>query len=83
MLSIIPLFLLEVCYLVPLFVTAPGRVTIVYAGTGRPILWGTFFEQKMNFRVSFLVKAQVVLHFGVSFSKNSRVLILIKFHLLG
>ena len=44
-----------------------GGVTTIYAGTGSAIFWGAFFEQKINFRVSFLVKSQVVINFGVSF----------------
>ena len=45
----------------------PGGVTTIYAGTGCAIFWGAFFEQKINFGVSFLVKSQVVINFGVSF----------------
>ena len=44
-----------------------GGVTTIYAGTGCAIFWVPFFEQKINFGVSFLVKAQVVINFGVSF----------------
>ena len=32
-----------------------------------PFFGVPFFEQKINFEVSFLVKSQVVLNFGVSF----------------
>ena len=42
-------------------------VTTIYEGTGCAIFWGAFFEQKINFRVSFLVKSQVAINFGVSF----------------
>ena len=34
---------------------------------GGVIFWGAFFEQKINFGVSFLVRSQVVMNFGVSF----------------
>ena len=46
---------------------------------------GAFFEQKINVGVSFLVKSQVVIHFGVCRFRKIlfRELILIKFHLLG
>ena len=29
------------------------------------------FEKKINFGVSFLIKSQVVINFGVSFQKNN------------
>ena len=32
-----------------------------------PFFGVPFFEQKINFEASFLVKSQVVIHFGVSF----------------
>ena len=32
-----------------------------------PFFGVSFFEQKINFGVSFLVKSQVVINFGVSF----------------
>ena len=49
---------------------SPG-VTTIYAGTGCAIFWVPFLEQKINFGVSFLVKSQVVITFGVSFKKNN------------
>ena len=42
-----------------------GGVTTIYTGTGCAIFWGAFFEQKINFGVSFLLKSQVVINFGV------------------
>ena len=36
----------------------PG-VTTIYAATGCGNFWGSFFEQKINFGVSFLAKSQV------------------------
>ena len=33
-----------------------GGVTTIYEGTGCAIFWGAFFQQKINFGVSFLVK---------------------------
>ena len=36
-----------------------------------PFLGVPFFEQKIYFGVSFLVKSQVVINFGVSFWKNN------------
>ena len=33
-----------------------GGVTSIYTGTGRAIFWGAFFEQEINFGVSFLVR---------------------------
>ena len=42
-----------------------GGVTTLYAGMSTGFL--PFFEQKINFWVSFLVKSQVILNFGVSF----------------
>ena len=48
-------------------VTSPReRVTTIYAGTGCVIFGVPFFEQKINFGVSFLVKSQDVIKFGVS-----------------
>ena len=44
-----------------------GGVTIIYEGTGCAIFWYAFFQLKINFGVSFLVKSQVVINFGVSF----------------
>ena len=44
-----------------------GGVTTIYAGAGCAIFRVPFFEQKINFGVSFLVKSQVVIIFGVSF----------------
>ena len=44
-----------------------GGVTTIYAGTGCATFGMSFFEQKINFGVSFLVKSQVVINFGVSF----------------
>ena len=44
-----------------------GGVTTIYEGTGCAIFWGAFFQLKINFGVSFLVKSQVVINFGVSF----------------
>ena len=32
-----------------------------------PLFGVPFFEQKINFGVSFLVKSQIVINFGVSF----------------
>ena len=43
-----------------------GGVTTIYAGTGCAIFGVPFFEQKINFGVSFLVKSQEVINFGVS-----------------
>ena len=34
----------------------PGGVTSIYTGTGRAIFGVPFFEQEMNFGVSFLVR---------------------------
>ena len=53
-----------------LFPNPGGGVTTICAGTGCTIFWGAFFVQKINFGVSFLVKSQVVIKFGVSFLKN-------------
>ena len=36
-----------------------------------PLFGLPFFEQKINFEVSFLVKSQVFINFGVSFYKNN------------
>ena len=36
-----------------------------------PFFGVPFFEQKINFGVSLLVKSQVVINFGVSFWKNT------------
>ena len=36
-----------------------------------PLFEVPFFEQKINFGVSLLVKSQVVINFGVSFCKNT------------
>ena len=36
-----------------------------------PFFGAPFFEQKINFGVSFLVKSQVVVNFGVSFWKTN------------
>ena len=46
-----------------------GGVTTIYAGTGCVIFRVPFFEQIMNFGVSFLLKSQVVMNFGVSLKK--------------
>ena len=50
---------------------SPGRegkgVATINAGTGCAIFGVPFFEQKINFGVSFLVKSQVVISFRVSF----------------
>ena len=52
----------------PLSVTHPGGgVTTIYAGTGCAIFGVPFFKQQINFGVSFLVKSQLVINFGVSF----------------
>ena len=47
--------------------SSPEGVTTILAGTGCAIFWGAFFKQKINFGVSFLVKSQGVINFGVSF----------------
>ena len=39
----------------------------MFAGTGCAIFGVPFFEQKVNFGVSFLLKSLVVINFGVSF----------------
>ena len=36
---------------------------------GCAIFWGAFFEQKINFGVSFLVESQVVINLGYNFRK--------------
>ena len=36
-----------------------------------PFFGVPFFEQKINFGASFLIKSQVVIDFGVSFLKNN------------
>ena len=41
-------------------------VNTIYAGTGCAIFGVVFFGQKINFRVSFLVKSQVDINFGAS-----------------
>ena len=47
-----------------------GGVTTIYASTRCLIFWVPFFEQKINFLVSVLVKSQVVVKFwGFSFEK--------------
>ena len=48
-----------------------GGVTTIYEGTGCSIFWSAFFQLKINFGVSFLVKSQVVINLGVSFKKNN------------
>ena len=45
-------------------------VTTIYAGTGCAIFGVPFFEQKISFRVSYLVKSQVVINFGHNFRVN-------------
>ena len=46
----------------------PGGVTNYHiCWHGMCNFWGAFFEQKLNFGVSFLVKSQVVINYGVSF----------------
>ena len=47
-----------------------GGVTTIYAGTGCAISYGAFFEQTINFEVSFLVKSHGFINDGVSFKKN-------------
>ena len=44
-----------------------GGGTSIYPGKGCAICRGAFFEQKINFGVSFLVKSQVIINFEVSF----------------
>ena len=50
------------CVVQELALTPGGRggVTTIHAGRGCAIFWSAFFEQKINFGVSFLVKSQVV-----------------------
>ena len=43
------------------------KLALIYAGTGCAIFWSAFFEKKINSGVSFLVKSQIVINFGVSF----------------
>ena len=45
----------------------PWGGTTIYAGTGCAIFGVPFFEQKINFGVSFLVKSQLFINFGVLF----------------
>ena len=42
---------------------SPGGLHAIYAGTGYAIFEGAFFEQKMNFRVLFLVKSHGIINF--------------------
>ena len=44
-----------------------GRATTIYAGKGCTIFWMPFFEQKINFGVSSVVKSEVVINFEVLF----------------
>ena len=45
----------------------PGGGGAIHAGTGCAIFGVPFFEQKINFGVSFLEKSQAAINFGVSF----------------
>ena len=44
-------------------------VTTIYAGTGYAISGVPFFEQKINFGASFLVKSQGFINLGCQFRK--------------
>ena len=44
-----------------------GGVTTIYAGTGYAIFGVPFFEQKIDFGVSLLVKSREVMNLGVSY----------------
>ena len=49
------------------FESPGGGVTTIHEGTGCAIFWGAFFPAENKFVVSFLVKSQVVINFGVPF----------------
>ena len=40
------------------FISPGGNYHILYTGKGCAILWGASLRQKVNFRVSFLVRSQ-------------------------
>ena len=48
--------LLLQCPALTSFISPGGGVTYIYTGTGRAIFWVPFFEQEINFGVSFLVR---------------------------
>ena len=48
------------------FISPGGNQHILYAGKECVILWCAFLRQKVNFRVSFLVRSQQDINSGVS-----------------